>query len=254
MPVGLVAVPLARVVLGESSLPGTRIDLLGMALATCGPVAVVWAIVHGESDGWTSRTVLGTFAAGAVLLAAFVLWERRARQPLLPLSLYRIRPFVLSNVVSVAMYFGFFGSIFLLAQYLQVAPERSPLHAGVLTLAWTLMPTFVAPLAGALTDRVGGGRLMALGLFLQAAGPAWLALAAGPDTPYTRLVGGMVIAGAGMGVRLRADGGRGPRLGRPGAPRQGLGRQHHRPRDRRRAGHRRPERRLPPLRQRPRRP
>ncbi|MEU1701748.1 hypothetical protein [Streptomyces pseudogriseolus] len=102
MPVGLVAVPLARAVLRESSLPGTRIDLLGMALATCGPVAVAWAIVHGESDGWTSRTVLGTFAAGAVLLAAFVLWERRARQPLLPLSLYRIRPFVLSNVVSVA--------------------------------------------------------------------------------------------------------------------------------------------------------
>ncbi|MGA5113522.1 MFS transporter [Streptomyces pseudogriseolus] len=199
MPVGLVAVPLARGVLRESSLPGTRIDLLGMALATCGLVAVVWAIVHGESDGWTSRTVLGTFAAGAVLLAAFVLWERRARQPLLPLSFYRIRPFVLSNVVSVAMYFGVFGSIFLLAQYLQVAPERSPLHAGVLTLAWTLMPTFVAPLAGALTDRVGGGRLMALGLFLQAAGLAWLALAAGPDTPYTRLVGGMVIAGAGMG-------------------------------------------------------
>ncbi|WP_435596715.1 MFS transporter [Streptomyces albogriseolus] len=199
VPVGLVAVPLALAVLRESSLPGTRIDLLGMALATGGLIAVVWAIVHGESDGWTSGTVLGAFAAGAVLLTAFVLWERRARQPLLPLSFYRIRPFVLSNVVSVAMYFGVFGAIFLLAQYLQVAPERSPLHAGVLTLAWTLMPMFIAPLAGALTDRVGGGRLMALGLFLQAAGLAWLALVAGPDTPYSRLVGGMVIAGAGMG-------------------------------------------------------
>ncbi|MCP9994315.1 MFS transporter [Streptomyces albogriseolus] len=199
VPVGLVAVPLALAVLRESSLPGTRIDLLGMALATGGLIAVVWAIVHGESDGWTSGTVLGAFAAGAVLLTAFVLWERRARQPLLPLSFYRIRPFVLSNVVSVAMYFGVFGSIFLLAQYLQVAPERSPLHAGVLTLAWTLMPMFIAPLAGR-AHRPGGRRTADGARPVPPGRRTGLARpGGGPDTPYSRLVGGMVIAGAGMG-------------------------------------------------------
>ncbi|MFF4144017.1 MFS transporter [Streptomyces sp. NPDC001698] len=135
-----------------------------------------------------------------MLLALFVLWERRAEHPLLPLSFYRDRAFVFSNIVSAAMYFGVFGSIFLLAQFFQIAPVRTPLEAGVLTLAWTLMPMFVAPVAGALTDKVGGGRLMALGLLLQGVGLAWIDLVATADTPYSHVVGAMIIAGTGMGL------------------------------------------------------
>lgn len=200
VPVCLVAIPLALTVLRDSSLPDTRLDLLGMLLATAGLLAVVWAIVNGEDEGWSSAVILSAFAGGAVLLALFVLWERRAPQPLLPLSFYRKRAFVFSNLVSASMYFGVFGSIFLLSQFFQIAPVRTPLEAGVLTLAWTLMPMFVAPVAGALTDKVGGGRLMALGLLLQAIGLAWINLVATSDTPYSRMVGAMVIAGIGMGL------------------------------------------------------
>ena len=200
IPVCLVAIPLVLVVLRESSLAGTRLDLLGMLLTTAGLLAVVWAIVNGEDEGWTSGIILLAFAGGAVLLALFVMWERRAPQPLLPLSFYRVRAFVFSNLVSASMYFGVFGSIFLLSQFFQIAPVRTPLEAGVLTLAWTLMPMFVAPVAGALTDKVGGGRLMALGLFLQAIGLAWINLVATSDTPYSRMVGAMVVAGIGMGL------------------------------------------------------
>ena len=200
IPVCLVAIPLVLVVLRESSLAGTRLDLLGMLLTTAGLLAVVWAIVNGEDEGWTSGIILSAFAGGAVLLALFVMWERRAPQPLLPLSFYRVRAFVFSNLVSASMYFGVFGSIFLLSQFFQIAPVRTPLEAGVLTLAWTLMAMFVAPVAGALTDKVGGGRLMALGLFLQAIGLAWINLVATSDTPYSRMVGAMVVAGIGMGL------------------------------------------------------
>ncbi len=199
VPVCAVAIPLVVFALRESTLPDTHLDPLGMLLSTGGLVAVVWGIVNGESHGWTSQRILGAFALGAVLIALFVLWERRAKHPLLPLALHRSSGFVLSNVVAAAMYFGVFGSIFLLAQYLQIAPHRTPLHAGVLTLAWTLMPMVVAPIAGALTDRVGGGRLMALGLFLQAAGLAWINLEATSDTPYSHVVGPMILAGTGMG-------------------------------------------------------
>ncbi|WP_284581901.1 DHA2 family efflux MFS transporter permease subunit [Streptomyces sp. 2P-4] len=199
VPVCLIAVPLVLKVLDESRLAGTRLDLFGMVLATGGLVALVWGIVNGSEDGWTDGTIIGAFAAGVVLLAGFVAWEARAAEPMLPLSLYRIRSFVLCNAVSGAMYFGVFGSIFLLSQYLQIAPVRTPLEAGVLTLAWTLMPMFIAPVAGILTDRVGGGRLMALGLFLQAVGLGWIALAATDNTPYSHLVGGMIIGGTGMG-------------------------------------------------------
>ncbi|WP_069771625.1 MFS transporter [Streptomyces sp. LUP30] len=199
VPVCLIAIPLVLFALRESSLPGVRLDLVGMALAAAGLCAVVWAIVHGDPDGWTSPKVLGTFTAGAALLAGFVAWEARTEDPMLPLSFYRARSFTLTNIVSAAMYFGVFGSLFLLAQYLQIVPARTPLEAGVRTLAWTLMPMFVAPVAGLLTDRVGGGRLMALGLFLQGVGLGWINLVADVDTAYPSLVGPMIVAGVGMG-------------------------------------------------------
>ncbi|MFE9674130.1 MFS transporter [Streptomyces sp. NPDC006259] len=200
VPVCLIAIPLVLFALRESSLPGARLDLVGMALAAAGLCAVVWAIVHGEPDGWTSVTVLGAFAAGLVLLALFVAWEARVPQPMLPLSFYRVRAFTLTNLVSATMYFGVFGSLFLLAQYLQIAPPRTPLEAGVRTLPWTLMPMFVAPVAGLLTDRVGGGRLMALGLFLQGVGLGWNNLVVGTDTAYSAMVAPMIVAGTGMGL------------------------------------------------------
>jgi MFS family permease len=199
VPVGIVAVPLIFFVLRESSLENVKLDLPGMLLAAAALFAVVWGIVHASEDGWTSATVLAAFAAGAGLLALFLLWERRTAQPMLPLSFYRVRAFTLTNIVSASMYFGVFGSLFLLAQYLQIAPPRTPLEAGVRTLAWTLMPMFVAPVAGMLTSKVGGGRLMALGLFLQGVGLAWINLIAGTDTSYTALAGPMVVAGVGMG-------------------------------------------------------
>lgn len=200
IPVGLVAIPLIFFALDESRLPDSPLDLTGMVLAAVGLFAVVWGIVHGETDGWSSAKVLGAFVLGAALLTAFVRWEGRTAHPLLPLSFYRVRSFVLSNIVSATMYFGVFGSIFLLSQYLQIAPPRTPLHAGVLTLTWTLVPMFVAPAAGVLTDKVGGGRLMALGLLLQAAGLSWINLVATSDTPYSHLAGPMILAGAGMGL------------------------------------------------------
>ncbi|MFD0449116.1 MFS transporter [Streptomyces indonesiensis] len=81
VPVGVVAVPLVMWALKESSVPDTRVDLPGMALATGALFGIVWAIVNGEQDGWTSGRILGMFAAGAILLVLFILWERRAPAP-----------------------------------------------------------------------------------------------------------------------------------------------------------------------------
>ncbi|MGW7381341.1 MFS transporter [Streptomyces sp. NPDC054794] len=200
VPVCLIAIPLVVFALRESSLPGVRLDLVGMLLAAAGLCAVVWGIVHGEPDGWLSAKVLGAFGAGVVLLAGFVGWEARVSEPMLPLSFYRVRAFTLTNIVSATMYFGVFGSLFLLAQFLQIVPPRTPLEAGVRTLAWTLMPMFVAPVAGILSDKVGGGRLMALGLFLQGVGLGWINLVADTDTAYSSMVGPMIVAGIGMGL------------------------------------------------------
>ncbi len=137
---------------------------------------------------------------GALLVAAFIAWETRTRQPMLPMHLFRSRGFTLTNVASLLMFFGMFGSIFLLAQFLQVVQHYSPLQAGLRTLPWTAMPVFIAPVAGALSDRIGGRPLLVAGLALQAVGLGWLAAVTSPTVPYLTLVPAFVISGIGMSL------------------------------------------------------
>ncbi len=140
-----------------------KLDVVGTGLATAGLFAVVLGLVKAPTGAGGARSIVELFVVGAVFLAAFVMWERRAAEPVLPLRLFRNRGFTASNVASLFMFFGMFGSIFLLAQFLQVAHHYSPLSAGVRTLPWTAMPIFIAPVAGLLSDRIGGRRIVATG-------------------------------------------------------------------------------------------
>ena len=110
------------------------------------------------------------------------------------------RTFSHANVASFFMFFGMFGSIFLLAQFFQTVQGYSPLQAGLRILPWTAMPIFVAPIAGALSDRIGGQRIMGVGLSLQAIGLAWMAAVSTPTVPYAQLVGPFILSGIGMAL------------------------------------------------------
>src|SRR5262249_29209231 len=144
--------------------------------------------IRGNPEGWTSPVVVGSLVIGAVLLGAFVLWERRAPAPMLPLRFFQSRAFSLANLSSLTMYFGMFGSIFLLSQFLQTVQGYSPLQAGIRVLPWTLAPMFVAPIAGAMSDRIRGGLIMGVGLTLQAIGLAWIGAVSSPTVPYEQLI------------------------------------------------------------------
>ena len=119
---------------------------------------------------------------------------------MLPMRFFRNRVFTLANVASLLMFFGMFGSIFLLSQFFQTVQGYSPVGSGLRILPWTLMPMFVAPVAGALSDRIGGARLMGIGLTLQAGGLAALAAISTPTTPYWHLVAPFVVSGIGMAM------------------------------------------------------
>jgi EmrB/QacA subfamily drug resistance transporter len=200
VPVGLALIPLAMRMLTESHGPNSRLDFPGLALAGAGLLGLTFGIVRADSLGWTSSTVQASMGAGVVLLAAFLAWEARAPQPMLPLRFFRSRGFSATNGVSFAMFFGTFGSIFLLSQFFQVAQGLGPLEAGLRTLPWTGMPMIVAPLAGLLSDRIGSRPLMATGLALQAGALAWLAVISAPSTPFAELIAPFVMAGTGMAL------------------------------------------------------
>lgn len=200
VPVGLVLVPLAARMLTESFGPAKTLDIPGVALAGFGLLGLTFGLVRGESLGWTSTTVVTSITVGILLLAAFLLWERRAAAPMLPLRFFKARGFSATNGVAFAMFFGTFGSIFLLSQYFQTAQGYSPFEAGLRTLPWTGMPMLVAPIAGLLSDRIGSRPLMVTGLALQATALGWLSTLLDPSTPYSEVVIPFVMAGTGMAL------------------------------------------------------
>jgi EmrB/QacA subfamily drug resistance transporter len=200
VPIGIVLIPLAALRLRESRGPNDALDLPGLGLASAGLLGLVWGLVRGNQVGWASPEILTTITGGLIVLALFVLWELRAPAPMLPLRFFRNRTFAAANGASLLMFFGMFGSIFLLAQFFQVIQGYSPLQAGLRILPWTAMPIFVAPIAGALSDRIGGGRIMAVGLSLQAAGLAWIATVSTPTVAYGELVVPFILSGVGMAL------------------------------------------------------
>ena len=200
VPVGVVAVVLAATTLRESRGGARRLDPLGLVLSAAGMLLLVWGVVDGPDHGWTSGRVLGMLAGGAVLLGAFLAWQRRNPVPMLPLELFKSRGFGLVTLVTLTFSAGAFGSVFLLAQFFQVVQGLSPLDAGLRTLPWTMAPMVVAPLAGLMASRVGLRTLIVAGQVFLAAGVLWIALATSATVTYGELVVAFVLAGIGMGL------------------------------------------------------
>jgi EmrB/QacA subfamily drug resistance transporter len=200
VPLGVLLVPIARLRLVESRGPARPLDVPGVVLASAGLFGIVLGVVRANALGWTSTFVLSSLAAGVVLLVGFIGWELRSSAPMLPMRLFRSRGFSATNLASMLMFFGMFGSIFLLAQFLQTVQHYSPLSAGLRTLPWTGMPIIVSPLAGALADRIGGKVVVFTGLVLVAVGLGWLALVTSVTVPYSHLVPAFIVTGVGMAL------------------------------------------------------
>jgi EmrB/QacA subfamily drug resistance transporter len=199
VPVGIVLLALVPR-LAETKGPFGSADLRGLVLVSSGLFGIVWGLVRGNSVGWGSPEIVGAFVGGAVLTALFVAWELRAEHPMLPMRFFRNRTFTLANVAAMLMSFGMFGSVFLLAQFFQTVQGYSPLGSGLRILPWTAMPMLVAPLAGALSDRLPASRIIGTGLALQAIGLGWIAAVSTPTTPYAELIAPFAISGVGMGM------------------------------------------------------
>jgi EmrB/QacA subfamily drug resistance transporter len=198
VPVGIVLVPLARWRLAESRGSAAPLDLAGVGLVSAGLFGVVFGLVRGNAHGWTSGSVLASFALGILLLVGFVTWEMHSDHPMLDLRLFARRGFTAVNLTALLFSFGMFGAIFFLTQFLQTVQHYSPLDAGIRILPWTAITMVLAPFVGQLAERWGGKPLVVTGLGLQAVGLAWLASILSPTTAYGDMVVPFVLCGVGM--------------------------------------------------------
>jgi EmrB/QacA subfamily drug resistance transporter len=200
VPVGAMLVPLAASRLQESHGPSRKLDLRGLLLASTGLFGIVYGLVRSQSIGWGAPEVVTGLIAGTGLVIAFIAYELRTPHPMLPMRFFANRGFAVTNVVSLSMYFGMFGSIFFLSQFLQNVLHNSPLQAGLKLLVWTGATLVVAPLAGVFSERFGSRMFMVVGLALQAVALGWMAQLASVDTSYASLIIPFAMAGAGMAL------------------------------------------------------
>jgi EmrB/QacA subfamily drug resistance transporter len=200
VPVGAALVPLATSRLSESHGNSRHLDLTGLGLASSGLFGIVFGLVRSQSLGWGDLQVIVPLATGAALVVAFIAYELRARDPMLPMRFFTKRSFAVTNAVSLAMYFGMFGSIFFLSQYLQNVLHNTPLQAGVKLLVWTGASMVVSPLAGFFSERYGSRAFMVAGLGLQALALGWMATLASAHQSYTSMIAPFILAGSGMAL------------------------------------------------------
>ncbi|MFF3496509.1 MFS transporter [Streptomyces sp. NPDC002795] len=205
IPVALVGLVAVIALVPESKNPqGDRPDLLGAVLSTIGMTGVVYAIISGPDDGWTSTTTLASAVIGVLVMAAFVAWELRIPYPMLDMHFFRNRTFTgaVAGVVLVA--FGMAGSLFLLTQHLQFLLGYGPLEAGLRTapMALTVVALNLTGVGARLLPRMGTPLTIAVGMTCMAAGLAAIALLGGEG--YGGMLLGLVVMGVGMALAMPA--------------------------------------------------
>jgi MFS family permease len=188
----------------ESYGSDTGLDIPGLALVSAGAFGLVWALVRGNGIGWGSLEVIGSLAAGLALIGAFVAWELHAPEPMLPMRFFRSRSFAAGNAAIFLTFASLFAAVFFYAQLLQTGLGYGPLETGLRLAPWTATFITIAPIAGALADRIGERPLMVGGLTLQAVGMAWLALTVEPGIAYSQMLVPFIVAGVGVSMAIPA--------------------------------------------------
>jgi EmrB/QacA subfamily drug resistance transporter len=200
VPIGIAALAVTYLRLRESRDPhATRIDWAGVVTFSGSLFLLVLALVRGNDEGWGSTLIVTLFAGAAALMAAFVAFERRVAEPMLPLNLFRRPAFTGVQIAAFAVSGSLFALFLYLTLYLQSYLGYSPFEAGVRYLPITIASFIAAPIAGALLSRVPARILMSVGL---AGGGLGLLLMSGIDAgdEWTTLLGGFLVAGLGVGL------------------------------------------------------
>ena len=202
VPVALAALGLGARVLAESTGEDaeSRVDTIGVPLASVGVGVIILGIVQGGAWGWRSASTLGAFAAGAIMIAAFFRRSQRHPVPLFDLNLLRIRSFVLGNVGSLFFAFGFFAFYIPLPTFIQEVWGWSVLHTGLAVASGPIVSFLVAPQAGRLADRIGNAPILVIGATCGTVGMLWLLWSLTTEPSVGSLLVGLMLVGVSSGT------------------------------------------------------
>jgi EmrB/QacA subfamily drug resistance transporter len=203
VPVGILGIVASYLLIDESRdmSENQRLDLTGLVLSGAGLFSLTYALIEANSYGWTSTRILALFAAAAVLLVGFVVWELRTRVPMLDLTLFRNGTFAGANAVILLVGFAMFGIFFYVSLYMQNILGFSAVQAGASFLPMTLLIIICAPIAGRLSDRIGSRWLMTSGMTLLGIQLLYYSTL-GTTAGFFNLLPGLLIGGLGMSLTM----------------------------------------------------
>jgi EmrB/QacA subfamily drug resistance transporter len=200
VPIGVILIALSLVRIAESRGAALPIDVPGLILSTAGVVAIAQALLRGGDVGWTAPSVLLGLIGGVVALVGFVAWEHRSPTPMMPLSMFRNKSFTGGVGASFTLGAALYGNAFMFAQYLQVAEGNDALGVGIRLLPWVSLAPFIAPVAGVLTDKIGGRPLVITGFVLFAAAFFVIGPLSMSGASYGTLIIPLFVAGIGVAM------------------------------------------------------
>ncbi len=202
IPVGVLAIGAAYLFIDESrDETHVRLDLPGLATSALGLFALTYALIEGNTYGWGSGRIIGTFVVAVAALVAFVVLEKRQRAPMLPLELFANRTFTGANAVILLVALAMFGVFFFVSLYMQNILHYSAVQAGAAFLPMTVLIILIAPVAGRMTDRVGSRAFMTGGMTLVAIQLLWLSRL-DSDASFWNLLPAMLVGGVGMACTM----------------------------------------------------
>ena len=202
LPVGLVGIIASARILPESrdESASRKIDWGGVLLSGSAIFMLVFALIEGNTVGWSSPIIISLLVGSAILLAIFVRWEQRQPEPMVRLELFRIPNFAISNILLMMVAFGVFGIFFPFTLFLQAGVGYTPLEAGLVTVPMSIMNGVAAPVSGRLTDRFGARPFIIGGMLTVTVGIALIAWQTSTETTWQRLMIPTIVTGTGMGM------------------------------------------------------
>jgi EmrB/QacA subfamily drug resistance transporter len=202
VPIGVLGIAASFVFIDESrDETHASLDVPGLVTSALGLFALTYALIEANTYGWTSARIVGSFVLAVAALAAFVVIERRRREPMLPLDLFRNRTYTGANLVMLLVALAMFGVFFFVSLYMQNILGYSAVQTGAAFLPMTVLIVLVAPIAGKTSDRLGSRGLMTAGMTLLAV-QLLLFSRLGVDSSFWNLLPALLIGGVGMACTM----------------------------------------------------